>query len=233
MASYNSNQDVAAKKAEDTKIFGQQKAGEAQQATQVRHSMIPTFWIFCFRPIVKLSVEDFLRWRGFNDSFCWKDKSCFARILDSGSLLKNWCWVLFIVCRLAQDAAGVAQDKANQAGTFTGEKWEQTKQGASSVAGTTQQKAGEVAGATQQKASEVAGATQQKAGEVANQASQVAGEKWEQTKQYSSDTAQVASDKAGSVVQQTKDAMNTAFQTLKADVTPKQSTTSTNATPRQ
>jgi hypothetical protein len=89
MASYNSNQDVAAKKAEDTKIFGQQKAGEAQQATQVRHSMIPTFWIFCFRPIVKLSVEDFLRWRGFNDSFCWKDKSCFARILDSGSLLKN------------------------------------------------------------------------------------------------------------------------------------------------
>jgi hypothetical protein len=33
MASYNSNQDAAAQKAEETK----QKAGEAQQATQVRH----------------------------------------------------------------------------------------------------------------------------------------------------------------------------------------------------
>jgi len=35
MASYNTNQDAAAKKAEDAKLFGQQKAGEAQQATQV------------------------------------------------------------------------------------------------------------------------------------------------------------------------------------------------------
>ena len=35
MASYNSNQDAAAQKAEQTKQFGQQKAGEAQQATKV------------------------------------------------------------------------------------------------------------------------------------------------------------------------------------------------------
>ncbi len=38
MASYNTNQDAAAKKVEDTKLFGQQKAGEAQQATQVTDS---------------------------------------------------------------------------------------------------------------------------------------------------------------------------------------------------
>jgi hypothetical protein len=86
MLSADERHNVRASKAEDTKIFGQQKAGEAQQATQVRHGMIPTFSIFCFRPIVKLSVEDFLRWQSFNGSFCWKDKSCFARILDSGSL---------------------------------------------------------------------------------------------------------------------------------------------------
>lgn len=35
MASYNSNQDAAAQKAEETKLFGQQKAGEAHQATKV------------------------------------------------------------------------------------------------------------------------------------------------------------------------------------------------------
>lgn len=35
MSSYNSNQDAVARKAEETKNVGQQKAGEAQQATKV------------------------------------------------------------------------------------------------------------------------------------------------------------------------------------------------------
>ena len=36
MSSYESNRDSAAQKAEEAKNVGQQKAGEAQQATKVR-----------------------------------------------------------------------------------------------------------------------------------------------------------------------------------------------------
>lgn len=88
-------------------------------------------------------------------------------------------------------------EKARQAGNLAGDKWDQTKQGASNVAGA--------------------------AKDDSNDASNAIGDKWEQTKNVAANEAAAVKEGTGNLLQQTGDAVSNAYEKVKATVTPNKS----------